>query len=159
MARISECAAECSSQVGFIGNGEHWLFANRRCHLLEHLYHEEAKRLLQECPWLLKPAGILRLVVPNLEAIVAEYTGADSFAGNGGWMNFVIRESEEFPIRFTGHSSCIIRSHLYTAFDERAAKILGRMEFRQTHIGSLPRSSVLAVCSSRVACARQASIG
>jgi glycosyltransferase involved in cell wall biosynthesis len=28
MARISECAAECPSRVGLIGNGEQWLFAN-----------------------------------------------------------------------------------------------------------------------------------
>jgi SAM-dependent methyltransferase len=60
-------------------------------HLVEHLYHEEAKRLLQECFRVLKPAGVLRLVVPSLETIVAEYMGADSFAGNEDQVNFILR--------------------------------------------------------------------
>jgi predicted SAM-dependent methyltransferase len=42
-------------------------------HLLEHLYLEEGKRLLKECFRILKPSGILRMVVPDLRAIVLEY--------------------------------------------------------------------------------------
>jgi len=44
-------------------------------HLLEHLYLAEAKDLLKECYRVLKPRGILRVVVPDLHAIVQEYTG------------------------------------------------------------------------------------
>ena len=46
-------------------------------HLLEHLYHEEAKRLLDECFRVLRPGGIIRLVVPDLEAMVREYQSSD----------------------------------------------------------------------------------
>jgi SAM-dependent methyltransferase len=42
-------------------------------HLLEHLHLEEAKALLKECYRTLEPGGILRMVVPDLEAIVQEY--------------------------------------------------------------------------------------
>ena len=42
-------------------------------HLLEHLYLEEAKRLLKECLRVLEPGGVLRMVVPDLRAIVSEY--------------------------------------------------------------------------------------
>lgn len=42
-------------------------------HLLEHLYHEDARRLLRECHRVLAPSGILRLVVPDIRAIISEY--------------------------------------------------------------------------------------
>ena len=47
-------------------------------HLLEHLYFEEAKRLLKECYRVLRPGGVLRIVVPDLRAIVLEYLGQQS---------------------------------------------------------------------------------
>lgn len=46
-------------------------------HLLEHLYLDEAKRLLSECQRVLAPEGVLRIVVPDLRAIVEEYLGGD----------------------------------------------------------------------------------
>ena len=42
-------------------------------HTLEHLYLEEAKRLLTECFRVLRPGGILRIVVPCLRVAVQEY--------------------------------------------------------------------------------------
>lgn len=42
-------------------------------HLLEHLSHEEARRLLLECFRVLRSGGVLRLAVPDLEAIAGEY--------------------------------------------------------------------------------------
>lgn len=46
-------------------------------HLLEHLYLEEADRLLGECHRVLIPGGILRVVVPDLRSLVFEYTGKE----------------------------------------------------------------------------------
>jgi SAM-dependent methyltransferase len=46
-------------------------------HLLEHLYVDEATRLLAECHRVLVPEGVLRVVVPDLRAIVEEYMGGD----------------------------------------------------------------------------------
>lgn len=42
-------------------------------HLLEHLYLVEAKNLLKECYRMLEPNGVLRMVVPDLGAIIQEY--------------------------------------------------------------------------------------
>jgi len=42
-------------------------------HVLEHLYLAEAKKLLKECYRTLQPGGVIRLVVPDLRALILEY--------------------------------------------------------------------------------------
>lgn len=42
-------------------------------HMLEHLYLEEAKRLLHDCWRVLQPSGVLRMVVPDLRSMTQEY--------------------------------------------------------------------------------------
>src|SRR5262249_39619387 len=44
-------------------------------HLLEHIHLEDAKRLLRECRRVLKPGGVIRIVVPDLKAVALEYLG------------------------------------------------------------------------------------
>jgi SAM-dependent methyltransferase len=45
-------------------------------HCFEHLYRDQARRFLGECLRVLKPGGILRLVVPDLELLIRQYTHA-----------------------------------------------------------------------------------
>jgi predicted SAM-dependent methyltransferase len=52
-------------------------------HLLEHLYFEQSVPLLRECQRVLVPGGVLRVVVPDLRAVVMEYVAAID-GGNGG---------------------------------------------------------------------------
>jgi SAM-dependent methyltransferase len=42
-------------------------------HVLEHLYRTEAQALLQDCVRVLRPGGVIRMVVPDLHAMVAHY--------------------------------------------------------------------------------------
>jgi predicted SAM-dependent methyltransferase len=48
-------------------------------HLLEHLYYDEATNLLRECRRVLKPGGVIRVVVPDLRTIVNDYLGEQVF--------------------------------------------------------------------------------
>jgi predicted SAM-dependent methyltransferase len=48
-------------------------------HVLEHLYRAEAQELLQDCLRVLKPGGVIRIVVPDLQAMVTHY-----FEGKSG---------------------------------------------------------------------------
>jgi ubiquinone/menaquinone biosynthesis C-methylase UbiE len=48
-------------------------------HVFEHLYFEEGKRLIREAYRVLGSSGILRVVVPDLNAIVREYLGERPF--------------------------------------------------------------------------------
>ncbi|TYQ25777.1 class I SAM-dependent methyltransferase [Pseudanabaena sp. UWO310] len=53
-------------------------------HLIEHFTQNEAKKLLTECLRVLRPSGIIRLAVPDLEAIARNYLLAleRSLSGN-----------------------------------------------------------------------------
>jgi predicted SAM-dependent methyltransferase len=60
-------------------------------HLLEHLYYDEARRLLKDCYRALRRNGVLRLVVPDLQSILEEYWGATPFDGEQDLPTFTLR--------------------------------------------------------------------
>lgn len=55
-------------------------------HVLEHLYFQEARNLLIESFRVLAGGGVLRVVVPDLKAIVQEYLGQRPFGPLSGEM-------------------------------------------------------------------------
>ncbi len=52
-------------------------------HLLEHLTKDQARDLLLECFRVLRPGGVIRLAVPDLEGIVREYLRVLALAESG----------------------------------------------------------------------------
>jgi SAM-dependent methyltransferase len=56
-------------------------------HLLEHFPKKDARNFLRECNRILRPGGVIRVVVPDLEAIARSYLLALENARNGidGW--------------------------------------------------------------------------
>jgi SAM-dependent methyltransferase len=54
------------------------------CHVLEHIDREDAPAFMAECLRVLKPGGVLRVVVPDLEALARKYLAiVDREAGEG----------------------------------------------------------------------------
>jgi SAM-dependent methyltransferase len=49
-------------------------------HVLEHLYLVEAQQLLAECKRVTKPGGVVRIVVPDLHSMVADYLHGENGA-------------------------------------------------------------------------------
>lgn len=60
-------------------------------HVLEHLYREDARRLVEESFRILAGGGVFRVVVPDLEAIVHEYMGERPFGALTGEMEHLCR--------------------------------------------------------------------
>lgn len=46
-------------------------------HVLEHLHPDVAERCIAECHRILRPGGVIRLAVPDLDRMVADYDPAD----------------------------------------------------------------------------------
>jgi predicted SAM-dependent methyltransferase len=42
-------------------------------HVLEHLYKDDGEKFIKDCFRVLKPSGIIRIAVPDLEKICKEY--------------------------------------------------------------------------------------
>jgi len=60
-------------------------------HVLEHLYREEAQQLVRESCRVLARGGVLRVVVPDLEAMIQEYQGERPFGKLTGEMECLCR--------------------------------------------------------------------
>lgn len=64
-------------------------------HVLEHFPKNEAKEFIKECYRVLKPNGIIRIAVPDLEQIVKNYTKLFN-EGISDWDNLQIRADYEW---------------------------------------------------------------
>src|ERR1051326_2208138 len=64
--QVSPLVHDLSQPLPFAENSISAVYAS---HVLEHLYRSQAVALLSECKRVLKPGGVLRLVVPDLHAM------------------------------------------------------------------------------------------
>jgi predicted SAM-dependent methyltransferase len=88
-------------------------------HLLEHLYLEEAKTLLKECYRTLEPKGLLRMVVPDLRAMIQEYLdNSDKSSGSIGILNKADRLNHRLYYRFPQPTPGSFIYKIYTALTD-----------------------------------------
>jgi|SRR5579883_2194084 predicted SAM-dependent methyltransferase len=69
------------------------------CHMIEHLDRREARRFLAECRRVLKPGGVLRIVVPDLRVTVNDYMAK----GNADIFLDHLQLALDKPHGFLGH--------------------------------------------------------
>jgi predicted SAM-dependent methyltransferase len=89
-------------------------------HLLEHFTRATAKNFLLECSRVLRPQGVLRVVVPDLEQIVHTYIEALELANSGSeeWAynyNWILMEMYDQTVRtFPGGEMAgyLVREHI-----------------------------------------------
>lgn len=72
-------------------------------HALEHLTKEDGIRLLRECHRMLKPKGVLRLSMPNLDEIVRRYNNNDLYTMPGVWEPQSVCDMINEGMRSWGH--------------------------------------------------------
>jgi SAM-dependent methyltransferase len=85
-------------------------------HLLEHLYLAEGKRLLTECFRVIKPGGVLRMVVPDLKSLIEEYGAAGS--SNDGLKDRACRFNEKLLMHGSQPASGNIFRRLYASLND-----------------------------------------
>ena len=61
---------------------ENTLGAIYASHVFEHVYRTEAQQLLSECKRVLKPGGVIRLVVPDLYSVTMDYLQRKNYANH-----------------------------------------------------------------------------
>jgi len=87
-------------------------------HLLEHLYLEQAKHLLKECFRVLKPCGVLRMVVPDLSAIILEYMGEAIYQDSDKEMSRADRLNKRLLLRHTAPPTGNFIYRIYNALKD-----------------------------------------
>lgn len=96
------------------------------CHVLEHFHRRDTQRVLREWRRLLAPGGILRLAVPDLEAIARVYLARGKLSEVIGPLYG--RQDHLYNIHYTGFDFVTLGAELLLAgFDE-----VRRWDWRQT---------------------------
>ena len=85
-------------------------------HVLEHLYRNEAQQLLSEAFRVLRPGGIVRIIVPDLETIIQEYNGQQPF-GTPSPQDAAKTAADRLNERLLMRSSASPRRSLYWIYD------------------------------------------
>lgn len=70
--KVRPLVHDLSKPLPFPANSISAVYAS---HVLEHLYLVDAQKLLDQCKRVLRPGGVIRLVVPDLHAMALNYLG------------------------------------------------------------------------------------
>jgi predicted SAM-dependent methyltransferase len=124
-------------------------------HVLEHFSKSDGKKLIEECYRILKPGGIIRIAVPDLEQIIKLYTKNFNLALNGDQMarqnyDWIMLEMYDQSVRHNGGGEMkkylnqkyipnedFVRQRVGKFFDEfRKPKLIYKPSFLKSFIKS-----------------------
>ncbi|KKS96080.1 MAG: hypothetical protein UV73_C0012G0108 [Candidatus Gottesmanbacteria bacterium GW2011_GWA2_43_14] len=156
---------DCRKKLPFSDSTVDFIYSS---HFLEHLYRFQAIELLKDCKRILKPNGIIRIVVPDLAILAEKYLKNDKV-----FYNKLLSDSErkntiskyladEFVNNFNGYESwdksnliqkiqrLFIRGHLWMYDYESLKNILITLGFRKIirckpGIGKVPNIKYLDI--------------
>ena len=123
-------------------------------HTIEHLTYTEADRLIAECHRILKPGGVLRVIVPDVSLFIDRYAAGDT-AWYSEWERLMYIESSD-PVRAArtlgtpmeaisfvtqeyGHRSCWDYLTMKTHLSANGFEEVVRREFREGRVPSILR--------------------
>lgn len=76
------------------------------CHMLEHLTYDEGLAFLRECRRIIKPNGVIRIIVPDANLLNNELTNLSDFDEiNEGCANAETIEGKRWALLHAGHSA------------------------------------------------------
>jgi glycosyltransferase involved in cell wall biosynthesis len=135
MARIQEFAANCPLQVGLIGNGEQWLFANGYCHSpsvgSSEAQHWEGRTYLRE--------RLVGAPVPPLPSLTTATVRKSAWQAAGGFESRFVHFDAFFWTRLLMHWD-----YTYTP------EVLTTNRIHSAQVAVLARTSLRSVSENRV---------
>lgn len=121
-------------------------------HTLEHLVYQDVDKILNECYRILKPGGVIRIVLPDLSLFIRNYCGENSdwfarweelmFTGSSDPERARRRlltnlEAISFVTQEYGHQSCWDFATLEAYLAKNGFSDISRTAFRQGRCGEL----------------------
>ena len=131
-------------------------------HFLEHLTQRDGLRFLRECRRVLKPGGIVRIAMPDLDALVSRYTRED-WRGDGDMFRLGFEwvdnrcEMLNIAMREWGHRWVYNEEELRRVASLAGLIARGRMRWGESEVSELvgleyrPGSKLIMEFSTRVA--------
>lgn len=107
-------------------------------HLIEHLYRDDAERLVEECYRVLGPEGVIRLVVPDLKALAEDYLSQKkcdkgNYPAADSFQEMMMLRSKERPkygpLRALYHAKADFHSHKWLYDQESLGGLLRQAGF------------------------------
>lgn len=156
---------DCRKRLPFTDKSVDFIYTS---HFLEHLYRYQAIELLRECKRILKPEGVIRIVVPDLAILAQKYVNRDRLFYKRLYQNSEVKEqasgniADQLVQNFYGYDSwskpnliqkiqrLFIRGHLWMYDFESLNSILNMVGFQKTKmckpgIGQVPDNDNLDI--------------
>ncbi len=108
----------------------HFIFTE---HFLEHLTREQGLVLLEDCRRVLRPGGVIRVVVPDLAYLISKYLAKDlNWGGAGGWEPQTPCRMVNQSMRAWGHQFIYDHDELVSLFRDAGFKALEFPKWRES---------------------------
>jgi len=123
-------------------NGVDLLLAS---HFLEHLTRQEGEAFLKECLHVLKPNGLIRLVVPDAGLITEKYLAGEVMEYR--WVNVGVEKAKDhaealWELLFSGHKTAYNLEALEKLLERVGFKAIGKMPYNRSQSETMQTQTI-----------------